>query len=523
MLVAAGYGVEPVSAEPPVAFEKDVAPILVKHCVRCHSPGNRNGEISLATIADLQTHEYIVPGEPDLSYFLELITAAGEDRPRMPQEGEPLSAAQVAVVRRWILEGAPWPTDVVLRERSEADASWWSFLPLDTADPPPPDGIPADWSRNPIDRWVFTRLAERHLQPNPPADRRTLIRRATYDLIGLPPFPAEVAAFVHDPDPRAYERLIDRLLSSPHYGEHWGRHWLDVVRFGESNGYERNVVISDLWPFRDYVIRSFNGDVPFDELIREHLAGDALAGEPDQIIGSAFLVAGPYDDVGNQDAAQAAQIRANTIDEMIRASSEAFLGLTVGCARCHDHKFDPILQRDYYSWYATFAGVYHGSRIVATAEEQQAHRLRLAPLEEQREALSQQRNTLLESIRQRANEREKEFEALWTRDPPRRQGTEEVFAPMETKFVRLVSEGQDLNPEDVANFTIDEFDVWSVGDPPRNVALATNGGKAQGVSRQAEDNPDLYGPQLAIDGATGRQFISIGSTLTIELSRSHPH
>ncbi len=200
-------------------------------------------------------------------------------------------------------------------------------------------------------------------------------------MTGLPPTPAEVDAFQNDPRPDAYERLIDRLLASPAYGEQWGRHWLDVIRFGESRGYERNEIINNLWPFRDYIIRSFNEDKPFDQLIREHLAADQLETHDPQVeVGTAFLVCGPYDDVGNQDPVQAAQIRANTIDEMIRATSEAFLGLTIGCARCHNHKFDPILQQDYYGLYATFAGVHHGNRILATPQRQQEFAAAMAPL-----------------------------------------------------------------------------------------------------------------------------------------------
>src|SRR6476659_2076619 len=179
--------------------------------------------------------------------------------------------------------------------------------------------------------------------------RRRRRIRATYDLTGLPPTPEEVAAFVADTSPTAYEALIDRLLASPRYGEQWGRHWLDVVRFGESTGYEINHLIENAWPYRDYIIRSFNEDKPFDRLVVEQLAGDAIGpGDPAIEVALTFLVCGPFDIVGNADAVQAAQIRADTVDEMIRGTSEAFLGLTIGCARCHDHKCDPIKQRDYY-------------------------------------------------------------------------------------------------------------------------------------------------------------------------------
>ena len=190
-----------------------------------------------------------------------------------------------------------------------------------------------EWCDHPIDRFIAAQMATKGLRPSPPADRRSLIRRVSYDLTGLPPTYQDVQAFVNDDRPDAYEQLVDRLLASPHYGEHWGRHWLDVVRFGESNGFERNQIIDNAWPFRDYVIRSLNEDKPFNQFVREHLAGDQLAqGDPEVEVGTTFLVCGPYDDVGNQDPVQAAQIRANTVDDMIRAVGETFLGLTVGCA-----------------------------------------------------------------------------------------------------------------------------------------------------------------------------------------------
>ena len=178
-----------------------------------------------------------------------------------------------------------------------------------------------------------------------------------------------MSAFEKVTDPRAWEKVIDRLLASPRYGERWGRHWLDVVRFGESRGYERNVIIDNIWPFRDYVINSINDDKPFNQFITEHLAGDVVGkGSPDVEVATAFLVAGPYDDVGNQDAAQKNIIRANTLDGMITATGSAFLGLTVNCAKCHDHKFDPIEQADYYRLRATFEGVKQGERTIATPE-----------------------------------------------------------------------------------------------------------------------------------------------------------
>ena len=496
-------------AAPPVDFQKHIAPILEQHCVRCHSPGNRKGDVSLATIDDLRENEHIVPGDAASSHLMDLITSDGNDPPKMPVEGDALSEEQVALIRRWIAAGARWPKDVVVRNRAKADASWWSLQPLTRHE-----------EFKQIDDFVAARLAARGLRFNPAADRRTLIRRATYDLTGLPPKPEEVDAFVRDTDPKAYEKLIDRLLESPHYGQRWGRHWLDIVRFGESNGFERNVIINNLWPFRDYVIRSINDDKPFDQFIREHLAGDVLGkDDPSLAVATAFLVAGPYDDVNNQDAAQAAQIRANTLDEIIGATCQAFLGMTIGCARCHDHKFDPVTQRDYYGLYATFAGVRHGAVPLTTPKTRAERAAKLAPLNERKAALQKAQQELLSRVAERGEQQLSEYQARWTRPSVDRTGTEETFEPVVAKFVRLACEAQDINPAAATGFRIDEFEIWSDEPEPRNVALASLGGTARGKARQIEDFPGAYGPQLAIDGKTGARFIATGTDLTIELAR----
>lgn len=493
----------------PLDFAKHIAPILEANCVRCHLPGNRKGDLSLATIADLAENEYVLPGDPDSSYLVEMIEHSGDQRPEMPKDAEPLPKEQVALIRRWIEEGAKWPETTVLRVRSKADATWWSLQPVQNAKN----------THASVDAFIDAKLAENDLERNLPATRQTLIRRATYDLIGLPPTPEEVEAFVNDPGPDAYGRLIDRLLASPHYGERWGRHWLDVVRFGESNGFERNVIIDSLWPFRDYVIQSINEDKPFDQFIREHLAGD-VTGEDDPAVavGSAFLVAGPYDDVGNQDPVQKAQIRANTLDEMIGATGQAFLGMTVSCARCHDHKFDPITQEDYYAMYATFAGVRHGNAPLATSDAKAERAKVLEPLNGRKAELEKAQRDLNAKVMKRAKQRLADYEARWTRPPVNRAGTEERFEPTSARFVRLVCEGRDNSPAVSTGFRIDEFEVWSAGDDPVNVALASRGGKARGKAREIQDFPGAYGPHNAIDGLPGAQFIAAGNDLTIELA-----
>ncbi len=505
-----------------VDFRTQVGPILAKHCVKCHYPGNEKGDLSLATATDLLENGYVEPGDPDDSPLLEIITsAAAGEQPEMPKNAPPLSKQQVAVLRTWIEQGAKWPAELTLREPSQADGSWWSFQPIRHISPPSDDNIPPSWRSNPIDRLIYAKLAAEGLTPNRPAQRKTWLRRVTYDLTGLPPTPEEVDAFEHDSSPRAYETVVDRLLASPAYGEHWGRHWLDIIRFGESTGFERNIIIDNLWPFRDYVINSFNDDKPVSQLIREHLAGDVIGlHDPQVSVGTAFLVCGPYDNVGNQDPIQAAQIRANTIDEIIRATGEGFLGITIGCARCHNHKFDPLTQDDYYGWYATFAGVFHGARPMATPKQQRNRQEKLAPLERRKKELASRRQALEQQILARAEARAEQIEAKWMRPPANRRKTEETFAPTTAKLVRLVALGRDTAPNARTGFNIDEFEIFSADEPDRNVALATLGSRASGSSRQARDFADAYSPALTIDGQFGARWIATAPILTIELPRA---
>jgi mono/diheme cytochrome c family protein len=375
----------------PVDFAKEIAPIFSQRCIRCHNAEEKKGKWSLATAAEFFKkrggHEdAVIRGDPENSLLVDLVSPQGKHDAEMPKEGDPLTRDEVALVRRWVAEGAPWPEGFVIEPRKRGDKNWWSLQPLRA----PKDA--ADGS--PIDRLLLAKLQENGLLMNPPADPRDLIRRATFDLTGLPPSPEEVEAFVRAcavspaASEEAYAALLDRLLASPRYGEQWGRHWLDVVRFGESTGFERNIIHEDAWPFRDYVIRSLNDDKPFDRFILEHLAGDQLApGDPAIEVGTGFLVAGPYDNVGNQDVKAQAQIRANTLDDVITATGSAFLGLTVHCARCHDHKFDPIPQADYYRLQAAFAGVQQGARPLATAEEREAAAAKRKPFDKEMAAL----------------------------------------------------------------------------------------------------------------------------------------
>lgn len=500
------------------AADVDPLDVLEARCVACHNDDRLEGEISFETRSSFGR---FMEDEQATETILEVVRpGANGDAPEMPKKGDPLSAEEVAALARWFDDGASWPEGRRLEVSEDDGSEWWAFQPLRVSEPTLPESTPEAWRTSPIDRYVFAKLSEEGLSPSEPASRRDWIRRATYDLTGAPPTPKEVEAFLADESDRAYARVVDRLLASPRYGERWGRHWMDVIRFGESRGFERNEIIRNLWPYRDYLIRSFNEDKPFDQLIRESLAGDVLdPGNPDVEIGAAFLVAGPYDDVGNQDPKQAAQIRANTIDEVIRATSEAFLGLTIGCARCHSHKFDPITQRDYYSWYATFAGVRHGSRVVASEEEKARNAALREPLEARRRALESDRAAIEKAIAERGETLADTLLAGATREPVSRRGTEERFEPTPARFLRLVVEGTERNPAAGSSYTLEEIEVWSAGETPKNVALLENGGTALGASRQAEDFDGAYSPELTIDGRLGARWLASGPILTLEFAK----
>lgn len=363
--------------ETTVDFARDVAPIFQQHCVRCHRTDNRKGEVSLSTAADLIENGHVVAANPDDSSLLDLVTSANGKRPQMPKDGEPLTEKQVATLRRWIETGAKWPDQFEIHEASRAGRDWWSLQPVaQVALPPISPGQGkignADWTQNPIDRFLLSKLLQQGLQPALEADRRTLIRRLSFDLLGLPPTPAEIDAFVNDPDPQAYDKLVDHLLASPHYGERWARHWLDVAHYADTHGFERDQRRDNAWRYRDWVIRALNSDKPYDEFLKDQLAGDVYRpDDADAIVATGFLAAGPWDFVGQAETKSEVlkrAARADDLDDMVTQVMTATCGVTINCARCHDHKLDPITQRDYYGLWAVFAGVKRGDRDVSAAE-----------------------------------------------------------------------------------------------------------------------------------------------------------
>ncbi len=276
------------------------------------------------------------------------------DKGQMPPSG-PLSKEEKLALRSWIEAGAPWPGTLVERR---AGLDWWSLQPLQAADAPEAS---EGWSGSDIDRWVFAGLKKAGLKPSPRADKRTLIRRLYFDLTGLPPEPEAVKAFLEDRSERAYEKLADRLLASPQYGEHWARHWLDLARYSESEGFERDQLRENVWKYRDYVIRALNGNMPYAQFARDQIAGDVVD-EPthESMLATGFLTMGPTDAIGLTSSVDTEResVREDMLEEMLGVVGQSFLGMTVNCARCHDHKFDPISQREYYRLHSALAGVW---------------------------------------------------------------------------------------------------------------------------------------------------------------------
>jgi hypothetical protein len=361
---AAAEGTAKPGPEAVAFFESKVRPVLAENCLQCHGPKKQRGGLRLdsraAALAGGDQGPALVPGQPDKSLLLKAVRH--EDDLKMPP-AKKLPREQVAVLTRWVQMGAPWPGAAPVAQAAPAragfqisakDRAHWAFQPVRR--PAVPAVKDAAWGRNPVDAFILARLEAKGLRPNPPATRRELIRRASYDLTGLPPTPAEVEAFVADPRPDAYERLVDRLLESPHYGEKWGRHWLDLVRFAETNSYERDNPKPHAWRYRDYVIRSFNADKPYDRFVREQLAGDELPGhDADALIATGYYRLGIWDD----EPTDPEQARYDGLDDIVATTGQVFLGLTFDCARCHDHKIDPVPQKDYYGLLAFFQNVNH--------------------------------------------------------------------------------------------------------------------------------------------------------------------
>jgi mono/diheme cytochrome c family protein len=343
-------------------FKSDVRQVLLDACVKCHGGEKTKADLDLTTREGLlkggTEGPSIVPGNAGKSWMFKLVTHA--EKPYMPQKEPKLSEAAIKKIEEWINLGAPYDKPLIEKsgpvvkapmQVTAKDKEFWSFQPLKRVEPKVTAGD--TWSRTPVDRFMMSRLADKGLRPNPLADKRVLIRRAYFDLLGLPPTAAEIEGFISDKDPQAYDKLIDKLLASPRHGERWARHWLDVARFGESFGFEQDYDRPFAYHYRDFVIKALNSDMPFDQFVRWQIAGDELApNEPLALMATGFLGAGVFPTQLTEKEFESA--RYDELDDMIGTLSTAMLGLTVGCARCHDHKFDPIPVADYYRFAATF-------------------------------------------------------------------------------------------------------------------------------------------------------------------------
>ncbi len=363
----ATFGLIPAaSSARDVDFARDVRPVFEAKCFSCHGPKKQQSDFRLDDRARAMKGgsegAAIVPGRPDESALVRRVAAPEDPDEAMPPEGkgERLTAAEVAAVRAWIEQGARWP-----EESARAGSDHWAFRA--PTRPPLPTNRGGKWARNPVDRFVLDRLEREGLAPSPEADRATLIRRLSLDLLGLPPTIAEVDAFVADPAPDAYEKAVDRLLASPHYGERWGRHWLDAARYADTDGFEKDKT-RHVWSYRDWVIGALNRDLPYDRFIIEQVAGDQLPGATqDQVVATGFLRNSVVNEEGGVDPEQ---FRMEAMFDRVEAIGKGVLGLTVQCAQCHTHKFDPISHEEYYRLFAFLNSDDEPARLVYSPAEQ---------------------------------------------------------------------------------------------------------------------------------------------------------
>jgi mono/diheme cytochrome c family protein len=440
-----------------VDFVRDVRPIFIKHCYSCHGPEKQKSsfrlDVKAAAFKGGDGHGApVIAGKPSDSPLIQFVTGKNPEM-LMPPKGERLSAAEIKTLTSWIQQGANWPEGVDTT-KLEDKRDHWSFKPIRVA------GMPtiqqSSWPRNGIDTFILARLEKEGLKPATEADRVTWLRRVSFDLVGLPPMPTEVDQFLSDRSANAYERVVDRLLASPRYGERWAQHWLDVVRFADTHGFEVNTERPNAWPYRDYVIAALNQDTPYDRFIREQIVGDVL----NQDAATGFLVTSSVLLPGQigQDEPSKRLARQDALDEIVINIGQSFLGLSIGCARCHDHKFDPILQTDYYSMQAFIAGVEYGDRPLRTADDTELRKQ--VPKIKSRLAEIQKRLFDLEPI----------AGSGLSRSPVNAKLNIDRFSPIRTNRIRFnIQRTNNLEP------CIDELEVFDSNG--KNVALASNGAK----------------------------------------------
>ena len=445
-------------------FVRDVRPIFEKHCHECHGEKKQKSglrlDVKAAAMRGGDEHgASIVAGKAKESPLIRLVTSRDKDE-RMPPKGDALSAADIATLTAWIDQGAAWPDGADLVKLTDK-RDHWSFKPLAV--------IPGNHS---IDSFIAAKLAENGLAMSPEADPVSLIRRIAFDLTGLPPTPEQVAAYTAECRsgssfairPSSLEKLADQFLSSPRHGERWAQHWLDVVRYADTHGFEVNTERPNAWPYRDYVIRAFNDDTPYDRFIKEQIVGDAMGEDAATgfLVTASVLLPGQI----GKDAQSIRLARQDSLDEIVSNIGQTFLGLSVGCARCHDHKFDPISARDYYAMQAFVAGVEYADRALRTPEAE-ARQKEVASLKQQVKTIDNRLAQFVPIARPGARARVTDAKE-----------NIETFPPREVRFVRFTIHDANLHPSlGLIEPCIDEFEILTDEPQPRNVALASHGTK----------------------------------------------
>ncbi|MCB1061649.1 MAG: DUF1553 domain-containing protein [Verrucomicrobiae bacterium] len=464
-----------------VDFQADILPILEARCLDCHGADKQKSQLRLDTMTSAlrggdSGEKAIVPGDSAASHLIALVTSEDPEH-RMPPKGEPLSAAQTAALKAWIDDAAPWQPAVA--ELSTFTTDHWSFQPIQR----PP--IPASEFAHPIDAFVAEKLKANGLDFNPESDRRSLVRRMFLDMTGLLPTPEELAQFA-EADPAD---LADHLLASPHYGERWARHWLDVVRFAESAGFETNHERPTAYHYRDYVIRALNDDKPYDRFVFEQIAGDTVG----QDAATGFIVGGAWDRVKGKDPVLGKMQRQDELSDMVNTTGTAFLGLTMGCAKCHNHKFDPITQTDFFAMQSVFTGVEHGERELKGTN-------------------SEERKAAAEAVGLELEELRRELGEMPIREPVTAASNTEIFDPISARLVRFTIEATQGDSQPC----IDELEIWSAaGSDRKNVALS---GKATSSSNLGSNpkhklehlNDGKFGNSFSwISGEKGKGWVQI--------------
>lgn len=449
--------------KPTVEFDRDIQPIFEAHCYSCHGPDRERSGLRMDQMANVlrggdSGEPGIVPGDSEASFLLHTLTGEDDAVDQMPLNRDPLSGEQIDLIRRWIDEGAQGAAGSEGSVEDFLQTDHWSLQPV--VDPEVPVSASDPWCANTVDAFVIDKLNTSGLEPSPEADRRRLIRRAFFTLHGLAPTPEQMRRYLGDERPGWYALMVDDLLESPRYGERWARHWLDVVRYADTDGFETNLPRHNAYHYRDYVIRAFNADVPYDRFILDQLAGDTTGEDA----ATGFLVAGTKDVVASPDPGLTAMQRSNELADMVNVTSSAFMGLTVACARCHNHKFDPILHTDYYAMEAFFAGVRHGERPLAR-EQDQIERLNelIAGIDAQLDSFSPLANPGPDAAAHRPA-----VNAAWN---------VERFTPVRARYVRIVIEATNNGIEPC----IDELEVYTAAaqdDTSTNVGLQAAGGVA---------------------------------------------